>query len=108
MAQLVELDLLAAGPALADLAKVVREHGLGEAFAGAGVEQVRAVEARRNVGERGQRRRRDDDDPRLAVLRRLLTAFAGGGGAAIRGLPFFGAFSPPWPSSEKRITTSPR
>ena len=49
VSQLVELELVAAGPALTDGAEVVGERALREALAAARVEEVRAVEPRRDV-----------------------------------------------------------
>lgn len=76
MAQLVELDLVAAGPALADGAEVVGERALRESLAAAGVEQVRTVKSGRHVGEYLERRWRHCDDPGAAVLRQLLATLA--------------------------------
>src|SRR4051794_36913134 len=76
VAQLVQLDLVAAGPALADGAEVVGERALREALAAARVEEVRAVQARRDVLERLQRGWWHSDNAGAAVLRQLLAALA--------------------------------
>src|SRR3954470_23549722 len=72
VAELVELDLVAPSPPLADGAEVVREGPLGQAFAGARVEEVRAVEARRYVLQGRQSRRWPGGDASPSVLRRFL------------------------------------
>jgi hypothetical protein len=62
VAQLVELGLVAAGPALMHRAEGAGERAFGETLAAARVERVRAVDAWRHVGERFERGRRHGDD----------------------------------------------
>jgi hypothetical protein len=76
VAKLVQLELVALAPALTDDAEGVRQRALRQSVPASRVEQVRAVEARRDVGQRDQRRWRDRDHRRLSILGALLPALA--------------------------------